>query len=1411
MENNVFGPLTQDSIRVGYIDPDFGYVKSVSVLDANRYAKKNPGTVFVFRDGDNNVRYLNINEVNALKPESTIPNTDNCGGIANKIECGPPKLQIFGGGGVGANGNLIVGSDGSILAVDLVDGGYGYKFIPNATVQDDCDFGSGAVLRVELGEVSDGFQYFESEEDFEDYIIPPESPVNYGSYWGPNGESLGDWNPSIFSKTGADPIELEVREFQRITQLVEKPFFSTRKFRPTNVTSSDTRVIPSYNQVSLGEDRWHPFLSKYGISPTAPSNVPGTDYGAVMFSFEWDLEFPVTGEYIFTGNGDGTVRKVYLDNKVIGVLASYDKAPKTIKKTIKRGFYRLRIDLQNGSIEEEVPAISRQIESVNLVDVNFNVYGQGKRTDQLKFSFTSSDGSHSFVIRGVANSKDTRTDTVKVKPNTTYNVVASTLRQNGFIEQGTLINKKKNKEGGLESSNTVFADFIESANDNDDMQLTCKSGIFTPTKKVKSDIGRSTYKLTFKVDVPQNQLTTSKSVPSTTSNGSNTNKIFNTLDYISRADRTLWRLNPSASSSDGFISQYGISPFDTTTKQARTDDFSGTHVIRWEKINFPIDGLYRIRVGVDDSVKIYIGNRSGGGRVEIGNGLTDINSGGDEVIIEKKGFVGDSSTGTGILEETKFFQAGNYRIRAELFQKSGSPLAKGNPMALAIDIEAVTAQKVISAKSWFENPMGVSLTIDAPSPPVPQEIPPVQTGICPPNPIWSTRFPRSQQQWYPVKYDPDWSNFMNRYAMSPVKALKAENTDAAGVTFSNTWEVDIPYRGFYGVKGTVDNEGKVFIDGKEVYRLRGFRQNNPPTEKVLLEPGKHQVTVEVYNIPQIRTKVIDAKIFSTIDWQTPAPIKSSENAVQTSVASNLKVKFVEKNGRIYIETTGTGQGEVKFLLDIDDNPFIAGPAATEILIPSDSGKIKFKRDMTKSQEKIKNSGNFTAGRSYGPIEIVGAIASAGRSVVKSNRVGLLDADGTDENIKLTVSEITNGTIDSTSISGSTVSVGGIISGTVKSGVNYEGPPLIRYTDKRWGSVMNKYCVCPIQDAGQDLSSENPNINGVKTLLWRSVDFPETGNYEVTFLADDRAKLFVGENKVLDADGTDAILFANKSINVAKGKYNIRIEVENIKGATDIFLNNPTGVVLDIRKKITVPDPNSPSWTSNPMAASAILIAPPCPRPIKGKGVVSNIVPLSPGNGYIAPVSPNQQYPVTLKLKEVVVNNPGINYNCGVDQIQITPSNGAVLSYSCNAFGKVTAVNVVNPGVGFTAYPVIDILSDTGVNADFTPVFEIVRDPVEALTGALPEESLIQVTDLVGLTQNGYVGGRPYYGSVFFKDGIRYAGYYETAGQLVQVYATLQESITGEITTRPSAIQRSGTTVNSNNQQLNIPGTPSDTI
>ncbi|BCU98796.1 MAG: hypothetical protein CM15mV24_0210 [Bellamyvirus sp.] len=125
------------------------------------------------------------------------------------------------------------------------------------------------------------------------------------------------------------------------------------------------------------------------------------------------------------------------------------------------------------------------------------------------------------------------------------------------------------------------------------------------------------------------------------------------------------------------------------------------------------------------------------------------------------------------------------------------------------------------------------------------------------------------------------------------------------------------------------------------------------------------------------------------------------------------------------------------------------------------------------------------------------------------------------------------------------------------------------------------------------------------------------------------------------------------------------------------------------------------------------------------------------------------------------------------------------------------------GRGFTRQPEIRMITSTGVNFQAVPRFEVVRDPVDP--DILPEQ-IIQVTDLVGLKQTGYINGRPYYGQVFYKEGVRYAGVYETPGQLIQVYDTLKESIDAEVTTPPSAILRQGTDISSNDPRLNIPGT-----
>ena len=54
------------------------------------------------------------------------------------------------------------------------------------------------------------------------------------------------------------------------------------------------------------------------------------------------------------------------------------------------------------------------------------------------------------------------------------------------------------------------------------------------------------------------------------------------------------------------------------------------------------------------------------------------------------------------------------------------------------------------------------------------------------------------------------------------------------------------------------------------------------------------------------------------------------------------------------------------------------------------------------------------------------------------------------------------------------------------------------------------------------------------------------------------------------------------------------------------------------------------------------------------------------------------YPVIAKIKEVIVGDPGINYNCQGDPIVIIPDNGAKLEYECDPFGKIRKVNVIDP-------------------------------------------------------------------------------------------------------------------------------------
>jgi len=187
--------------------------------------------------------------------------------------------------------------------------------------------------------------------------------------------------------------------------------------------------------------------------------------------------------------------------------------------------------------------------------------------------------------------------------------------------------------------------------------------------------------------------------------------------------------------------------------------------------------------------------------------------------------------------------------------------------------------------------------------------------------------------------------------------------------------------------------------------------------------------------------------------------------------------------------------------------------------------------------------------------------------------------------------------------------------------------------------------------------------------------------------------------------------------------------------------------------------------------------------IENGQVVDGVV-LDSGSNYIPAQFPAEQallevaiprYPSVLSLKEVIVNNPGINYNPGVDVVEITPNNGTILQATFTPFGQVARVKVVRPGVGFTVRPTITIRSESGVNADFTPVFEVVRDPI-LFSPQLQQRKIITVIDTVGLKVQGYVSGKPYYGNVYYDAGVKYAGPYKTFERPIRVYDTLAESI-----------------------------------
>ena len=852
---------------------------------------------------------------------------------------------------------------------------------------------------------------------------------------------------------------------------------------------------------------------------------------------------------------------------------------------------------------------------------------------------------------------------------------------------------------------------------------------------------------------------------------------------------------------------------------AATDDFAGFHDIVWNNITFPESGNYAVEIMVDDNVELVFSSQ-----------MQDE----PNIIIKKEGFKieSGSSVGTGKAVEITYFKKGSYTLKAILEQRAGATISAGNPMMLAVNIKAAFVSdefQVISQKSWNENPMGIALVIDAPLSPPPAEPPLLQEGRCPNNPIWSTRMtPNSSDyvidivsSWWPVRVD-SWSKFSNRYAISPLPPLSKKGTDGSGGKFSTAWKVDIPYRGFYGLKGTVDNVGRILIDSQEVLgpnadkNLQSVKlQTTPDMVKILLEKGVHQIEIEVENDAQYKTTRIDKKVFSTADWA------STQNTTSTFIEGpkNIDVTFKVSIGTLYgagiklfdgntvvfdddkayaepavsethienievgkvydVEFTSTskvivpgssgiqfiglnasnspiqvtnngkrlalkdgdgddanasftidsgdvkfsddgmslvGTGSVKFTLSWNDRPRTAGVAVQRIQIGTTtwtqsgrSGSETHTIQVGASNDFGNNNSNIqlrNKGKNVIEMEDIPGDFSAGTGGTNDENAFYKDVvcsatDGEFYNIQGRTCKFKISSKDRTEIEYGR----GLVDGSSKDGVTYEGPPISTYTTSDLGPTIT-----PTWTTDEDYIT---NFNGKEWVMtWKGVDFPEDATYDIRAIADDVLLVKIDSSQLIArADVHEGM--SHTQANITQGKHDVELTLSNIPLGLP-FYQNPTVAAVKITypADVAVRDENGEilgkSWKVNPIGIAAALIPPPCPKKINGVGIVTDVIIDDPGNSFQSPDPPigggdPTSYPVILECPEISTDGPtgnsGINYGPGdLVCIQNTET-GEEICYEpeFGPFGEIE--NVIIPPdekmTGFKGWPNVRVR--TGVN------------------------------------------------------------------------------------------------------------------
>lgn len=191
------------------------------------------------------------------------PNVDALNCNNDPFRCGPPIVEIFGGGGTGAVANAVVNSLGQIIGVDLVYPGMKYTTPPYVTFYNSCGSGSNASAYsiindegevIEIVIVNPGYDYpnnYSGLDEFGNPIIPGSNVSTVGTGGGnlTTPDTVGGFT-GITTTYSGNPIpipsadeEIVVREY--VACLNEIQIISTGiGYKPTD-TITVTPDIPN--------------------------------------------------------------------------------------------------------------------------------------------------------------------------------------------------------------------------------------------------------------------------------------------------------------------------------------------------------------------------------------------------------------------------------------------------------------------------------------------------------------------------------------------------------------------------------------------------------------------------------------------------------------------------------------------------------------------------------------------------------------------------------------------------------------------------------------------------------------------------------------------------------------------------------------------------------------------------------------------------------------------------------------------------------------------------------------------------------------------------------------------------------------------------------------------------------------